>query len=247
MELTFAATPANAEDQAIISISLEEGEALSVGDEIGVEMTDETLTFRKVLSIRKWSLPKNAARGKWVSVKRFEGKGSCEVTVDRIHSSGIQTTSMPSHEERRRWEKMICLTPYKEIHGGELSIYDNVEEGYTVPDKVIAYLRTSKPFVMSPGIYPHPFKDGESLTGPYYYTDDKFYWDRDTWKYVVKYGLKLDQEFIYHVMSNEGTRFLEQYLESSEAWPEIIKRWKKREDFTCLLPDNGGDQELDDF
>lgn len=32
---------------------------------------------------------------------------------------------------------VINLTPYKEIRGGELSIYDFVKEGYTVPQKPI--------------------------------------------------------------------------------------------------------------
>lgn len=67
----------------------------------------------------------------------------------------------------------IILTPYKELKFGELSIYDFVQEGYTVPKKVIACLQTKKPYIMSPGIYNHPFKEGKSLLGPYLYTDGK--------------------------------------------------------------------------
>ena len=78
-----------------------------------------------------------------------------------------------------------------------------------MPNKVIAYLQTTMPFVMSPGFYDHPFKTGTHLLGPYRYTDGKYYWDRDTWKYVLKYNLVLLQEFIGHVMSDEGTSFLE--------------------------------------
>lgn len=102
----------------------------------------------------------------------------------------------------------ICITPYKENHGGLESIYDNIQEGYEVPQKVIRYLKTTNPYMMSPGIYKHPFKNMD-LLGPYWYCDDKYYWDRDTWKYVIKYGLKLPQDFIDHVMSDKGTEFLE--------------------------------------
>ncbi len=122
-----------------------------------------------------------------------------------------------------------------------------MQEGYTVPDKVIAYLRTTKPFMMSPGVYKHPFRDGRELLGPYWYTDDKYYWDRDTWKYVVKYGLALPQEFIDHVMSENGTRFLEEQGGSEVSWSNTIKSWKKQEGLICLLPENAGDIGLDNF
>ena len=141
----------------------------------------------------------------------------------------------------------ICITPYTELRAGEKSIYDYVREGYTVPDKVIAYLRTTKPFLMSPGIYDHPFKKGYRLTGPYLYTDGKYYWDRDTWKYVVKYGLTLPQDFIDHVMSDEGTRFIEKCIEEHDSWGNAIKEWKKRQGFICFLPENAGDHSIDDF
>ena len=142
---------------------------------------------------------------------------------------------------------MICLTPYKELHCGEESIYDHVHEGYEVPDNVIAYLRTTKPYAMSPGVYDHPFKKGERLLGPYLYTDDTYCWDKDTWKYVVKYGLELPQSFIDHVMSDAGTRFIEQLIDANESWSETIKQWKKEKGFLCLLPDSDTDEELKNF
>lgn len=39
--------------------------------------------------------------------------------------------------------KMVCVSPFKEIDCGDESIYDYVKEGYVVPDKVIAYLKTT--------------------------------------------------------------------------------------------------------
>lgn len=141
----------------------------------------------------------------------------------------------------------ISLTPYREIVGGKESIYDHVQEGYSVPEKVIAYLRTSQPYVMSPGIYEHPFKKGCRLLGPYLYTDGTYCWDRDTWKYVVKYGLKLPQCFIDHVMSDEGTAFIEKCIEENPSWGNSINQWKERECLLCFLPDDAGDIDLEDF
>ena len=142
---------------------------------------------------------------------------------------------------------MICLTPYKELHSGEESIYNHVHEGYGVPEKVIAYLRTTKPFLMSPGTYDHLLKEGTRLLGPYLYTDDTYYWDRDTWKYVVKYGLELPQAFIDHVMSEDGTKFIAQQSDANESWSAAMKEWKKKKGFLCLLPDDAGDKELKAF
>lgn len=247
MEFSNAATLADAREQVVISIRLEAGESLAVGDEINIEMIDETHIIRKILSIRQWHLLENSKRGKWITVDSIEGNCCGEVTVEHVPSGRIQTTSMPSHKERKRLRSMICLTPYKEIHGGKLSIYDFVEVGYTVPDKVIAYLKTTKPFVMSPGIYDHPFIKGKRLLGPYKYTDDIYYWDRDTWKYVVKYGLKLEEKFIDHVMSDEGTKFIEEYIDNSESWSNTIKQWKKDGGFLCFLPDDAGNNELEEF
>ena len=247
MEISFAATPSWAEDNSILSIKAGEGETICVGQMISIELTDESFTERKIVSMKRWLCPEGAKRGKWKEVEHIENGESAEATVENLRSNTVQITSMPSHAERKRWAQMICLTPYKELYGGNESIHDHVREGYEVPDKVIAYLRTTKPFLMSPGIYDHPFKEGTRLLGPYLYTDDTYYWDRDTWKYVVKYGLKLPQAFIDHVMSDAGTKFIEQQIDANESWSESIKQWKKRKGFICLLPDNAEDTELKDF
>ncbi len=149
--------------------------------------------------------------------------------------------------EQEDMRQMICLTPYKELRCGDKSIYDFVQDDYTVPDQVIAYLRTTQPFLMSPGIYKHPFKPEMKLLGPYMYTDGKYYWDRDTWKYVAKYHVTLPQEFIDHVMSEEGVAFIERFIDKSNSWSGIIKKWKEQPGSLCLLPDDAGEVELEKF
>ena len=141
----------------------------------------------------------------------------------------------------------IILTPYKEIKFGELSIYDFVQEGYTVPEKVIAYLQTKKPYIMSPGIYNHPFKEGETLFGPYLYTDGKYAWDRDTWKYVVKYHLTLPEDFIEHVMSEEGNVFLESCHYGADSWYQAFEESFADKPHMNFLPEDAGDVKLDEF
>ena len=117
---------------------------------------------------------------------------------------------------------MICITPYKEIRCGDESIYDHILNDYTVPVQVIDFLRTTQPYTMQPGVYEHPFKPGKRLLGPYLYTDGKYCWDRDTWKYVVKYHVTLPQTFIDHVMSDEGRSFLERFDHQSGTWVDTI-------------------------
>ena len=64
---------------------------------------------------------------------------------------------------------------------------------------------------------------------------------------MVKYGLVLPPEFIDHVMSDDGTRFLKQFSENNRSWSSTIGLWKESEDGLCLLPDNAGDIDLEDF
>ena len=52
----------------------------------------------------------------------------------------------------RNHNNKICLSPFKEINCGSEYIYDYVKDGYTVPDKVIAYLRNSAPSLVCPGV-----------------------------------------------------------------------------------------------
>lgn len=154
------------------------------------------------------------------------------------------------HETKEgiQMEKIICLTPYKELHGGKKSIYDYIVEGYSVPQKVIEYLKTRKLYCMSPGVYHHPFKEDSTLLGPYLYCDDnKYCWDRDTWKYVVKYGLSLPQEFIDYVMSETGTAYLQNYQKGGETWANEISSMKERRNMLCMLPDDAGEIDIKDF
>ena len=96
------------------------------------------------------------------------------------------------------------------------------------------------------GVYKHPFKE-KRLLGPYLYTDGEYYWDRDTWKYVLKYHVTLPQDFIDKVLSDKGTAFLEECAKSDNFWNKVIKNWKSQPDTLCLLPDDAGDSSIDDF
>ena len=147
----------------------------------------------------------------------------------------------------RMEESMIMLTPFKELRLGEESIHDWVDTGYNVPEKVISYLRTTEPYVMSPGIYEHPFVPGKQLLGPYVYTDDRFCWDRDAWKYVVKYHVRLPQEFIDYVMSGEGDEFLKKHQHCPDSWQTSIEEQYEGESYLNLLPKDAGDIGLEDF
>ena len=100
---------------------------------------------------------------------------------------------------------------------------------------------------MSPGIYKHPFRTNRTLLGPYIYTDGAYRWDRDTWKYVVKYGLILPDDFIEYVMSEKGTEFIERQIKSRNSWENTIEEMKKSPNGICLLPDDAGEVSLDDF
>lgn len=139
------------------------------------------------------------------------------------------------------------LTPYKELRQGDESIHDHAAAGgVSVADEVIAYLRSGNAYIFSPGVYQHPFKEGR-LLGPYIYTDNKRYcWDRDTWKYVVKYGLELPQEFVAFVLSEEGAAAFEE-MSGGATWSDVIKQWKSQEGSVILLPEDAGDTALDDF
>jgi len=121
--------------------------------------------------------------------------------------------------------RIISITPYKELHGGKESIYDHISTSSSPPpDKVIAYLRAPDPALVCPGVYDHPFIEGRKLFGPNKCTDGKFFWDSDTWKYVLKYNLTLPQEFIDYVMSEAGDllfKIFSHYQEEGEL-PESI-------------------------
>lgn len=147
-------------------------------------------------------------------------------------------------EERKR---LIHIMPFKELRAGNESIYDNIDENYTVPEKVIDYLKTTQPYCVCMGLYKHPFKEDVTLSGPYWYSDGEYCWDRDAWKYVVKYHVKLPQSFIDKVMSDEGTEFLEKCKLSDDSWAKRIQYDKKYGKGINLMPDDAGDEPIEKF
>ena len=240
-----------------INVSLEDGEVLYEGGMIKIEMMDDSVLESEIKIINPkvagdYGVISNKAR-KWKcsgkTLKEAKGPGHFEIVVMNVPYHEVKTdeeiAARAFFEEHR---KKICVSPFKEIRCGEESIYDYVRDGYNVPAKVIAYLQTTKPYLMSPGIYEHPFIKGKRLLGPYMFTDGYYWWDRDTWKYVVKYNVTLPQEFIDHVMSEEGTKFLEQCEKDGDSWKGRIAGWKNSEKGgLCLLPDDAGDMGLEDF
>ncbi len=245
MEITFASVSAYDNSHHILTIKAGEGETICVGQKISIVLTDKTFVEHEIAAMRKWELKPNAKRGKWVDVEMIANGQSCEADVYGIEGN-VQTTSMLSPAEMRHLAAMVNVMPYKEINGGEESIYDHIDENFVVSEKVIAYLQTTQPYLVCMGLYKHPFKDMQ-LCGPYWYTDGEYYWDRDAWKYVIKYHVTLPQNFIDKVMSDEGTAFLKKCAESGESWSEKIKEQKECPNTTCLMPENSGDYSLDDF
>lgn len=245
MEITFASVLAADDTHHILTIQSEEGETIRVGQKISIMLTDETFVEHEIASMRMWEQKPNAECGEWIEVELISNGQSCEADVYGIEGV-VQTTSMPSPAEIRRQLAMINVMPYKEINGGEESIYDHVDENFVVPEKVIAYLQTTQPHLVCLGLYQHPFKDMQ-LCGPYWYSDGEYYWDRDAWKYVVKYHVTLPQKFIDKVMSDEGTAFLEKCSKSDASWAKKIQELKECPNTLCLLPENAGDYALDDF
>jgi hypothetical protein len=143
---------------------------------------------------------------------------------------------------------LISITPYKELLGGDESIHDHVGGiDEDIPVKVLDYLRAGNAYVMSPGIYDHPFIAGKRLLGPYILTDNiRYTWDRDTWKYVVKYGLELPSGFTGFVLSDEGDKAFES-MAAGSTWSDVIQEWKGRAKTVVYLPADAADSELDDF
>lgn len=146
-------------------------------------------------------------------------------------------------------EGMISITPYRELLFGEKSIYDFISKDKKIDGDVINYLKTENAYLMSPGIYPHPFKPGMQLLGPYIYTDGTYCWDRDTWKYAVKYGLEIPDFFIAHVKSTAGKQFFGDYSRNHNlTWKKIISGEEAaRKNSLVLLPHDAGDIDFADF
>ena len=245
-----------------LHVRLENGEVVRVGEKVSIEMMDDSFVDAEVKIINPrfagdFALISNKAAKKVESgeygmskerVMSVEGPCIADFVVSDVPYHGVKTDEeITARRMIEEMHKRICISPFKEIYCGNKSIHDYVQDGYTVPERVIAYLRTTQPFLISPGIYDHPFKPGKTLHVPYLYTDGKYYWDRDTWKYVIKYHVTLPQEFIDHVMSVEGAAFIERFIDQSDLWSQVIKDWNKRHGFQCLLPSNTSAAELKDF
>lgn len=232
--------------ETFIYPELENGEILRVGDVVSLPLKDGSFALRTIekLSPERETDPiPNTIKKDDKSIFMIRDIDPDDLVCDHAESCSKR------------------LTPFEEIRGGELSIYDFVQDGYSVPEKVILYLQNGKPTMMSPGIYQHPFKPGHMyhqgdwgrndalwktvpyLLGPYLYGDGEYEWDRDTWKYVVKYGLTLPQQFIDKVMSEEGTVFLDSQTVPKNYW----KKMMDRPHTLNLLPEDAGDISLDEF
>lgn len=238
MIISSVASLAHNENQTVIYAKLEENDCIKKGDFVDIPLCDGTIVSKEIIELKSQSnqicYSTNNTYGSFI----IEGIAA-HMIADQ------QFLAWKAFVEEH--QKDICLTPYMELCSGNLSIYDYVEKGYTVPDKVLLYLQTTNPYMMSPGIYEHPFKKGQNLLGPYWYTDGTYYWDRDTWKYVAKYGLKLPNDFIDMVLSEKGTAFLNSFYQSPNSWTSNINKMKQDNTMLCLLPDNAGDISLDDF
>ena len=222
--------------------TLEEGERLAIGGTVCIELMDDTVIEREILDLRKLK------DHKWLHVDELVGPGPFEIDVADHGDCEVKT---PNAIAVREWiekeKRMVCLTPFEELRLGDASIHDWVEEGYEVPDKVLDYLKTTEPYMMSPGIYEHPFKPGERLLGPYCYTDGHFWWDRDCWKYTAKYHVRLPQEFVDYVMSGEGDEFLESHTPDNSSWFNRIEDNYGDAPHGNFLPQDAGNLDLEDF
>ena len=266
MEVTgISGCPYEDSDDEVLNlrIRLEENERLAVGDTIVIPMMDGSTLEREIMilspkyagdyaAVSKKTAQK-VASGEWGTSKEpvlaIDGPDPhCDAVVMHVpyHEVRLEENIRAREfvEERRR---KACLTPFKELRLGSESIYDWVEEGYTVPTKVIAYLKITEPDIMSPGIYEHPFKPGMRLLGPYCYTDGHYWWDRDTWKYVTKYHVRLPQEFVDYVMSGAGDEFAREHIPWARSWVQHIEDSYGDTPRNNLLPDDAGDINIEDF
>lgn len=242
MEFSFVSRYSD-KDVEILSGALTEGERIVLGKSIAIELMDDSLADREIMRIRVFSERDHRFR----DVDEFEGPGNFEIEVVGIDGQVKTPNNVAVRKHLEEQKRMVCLTPFDELGLGEESIYDWVVPGYTVPDKVVDYLMTTECYEVCLGVYEHPFKPGKKLLGPYTYTDGHYWWDRDAWKYVVKYHVGLPQEFVDYVMSGEGDEFLESHMPDSGSWHNRIDKAYGDEPHLNLLPTDGGDIGLEDF
>lgn len=254
MEILYAyGCPYEDYDNAVMTLSvrLEANENVSVGDTIKIKKIDDLIIERevKIINPKKagdfFPVSKKARESNWSRSKNLmqtvSGECVCELIVLDCKPSDVKTKeNIAAHKTFEERQHRFCITPYKELNLGEESIYDYIDFSFSVPDRAIMYLQTKELYFLCPGIYSHPFQYKKDLLGPYVYTDGYYYWDRDTWKYVVKYGLVLPQQFIDYVMTDDATKFLEQKHNSD--WHLV-----KHENVLNLLPNDSGDIPLAQF
>lgn len=211
----------NREGEVInLEVEIDEGEKLSKGGTIEIEMMDGTFVQREIKIINPryagdyaevCDKAKDWKRSK-KPVAEITGACICTVVVTDVPHHEIKTKSEIERREMiKEMESRYCLTPYKEILSGSESIYDHVREGYSVPDKIIEYLNIDNVYLTCSGIYNHPFEPEKTLFGFDMFSDGYYYWHCCTAEYVTKYGLVLPEEFISHVMSHKGTEFIKKY------------------------------------
>ena len=139
-----------------LNIKLDEGEKICLNEIILIEMMDGTFLEREVRLINPkyegdYHVISNMAKKK-VEEREYGMSEKITEEVTGPSTADIIVTDIPPHEVKNdaeiaarkaieRMEKMICLSPFKELHLGDKSSYAFVEEGYSVSDKVIAYLR----------------------------------------------------------------------------------------------------------
>ncbi len=74
-------------------------------------------------------------------------------------------------------------------------------EPISMKEKVLDYLKSAKIVAVSPSI-PRDVITQERIPGDFcYYSDGKYSWRSDTIYYFEKYNLKLEDEFIQHVLA----------------------------------------------
>jgi hypothetical protein len=210
------------QELAILRCRLAAGETLRLGGSLSIDLLDASTVTCSILLLEPGHIEdfapvsrsireKAAAEGRQPDAPKqtVTGPGTFSVVIGGVNCNSIITPeSLARQAADREHSCRVCLTPYRELRLGDLSIHDHTRSGYAVPARVIAYLKAGAPYLMSPGIYEHPFESGRQLPGPYALTDGHFWWDQDTWQYVTQYHLTLPQAFIDHVMSPEGKRQL---------------------------------------
>lgn len=124
--------------------------------------------------------------------------------------------------------------------------WSTFKEGYQVPDKVIAYLCAGRSKGAVAHLMQHPFKSDKSISC-HRYGDEMYTWYKDTWKFVVKYGLQLPKEFIDKVMSLESDIYFQNMIHILYGDKPLLEKHKQSLGYKCFLPSHSQLKELKDF